>query len=128
MLKPCLALAFLIQASSFAAATELTGRYGFLGEWEIEASLTEQPTTNRAREFAGDLTMRHMAVCGPGEKPVKAGNITLAVRRDRYSAKLRLEDAECRFDGTLSDEKVAFIKCGGEQAIPIRLWWKDGAK
>ncbi|MCU4178203.1 hypothetical protein [Bosea sp. BH3] len=128
MLKLCLASALLPLLSSFAAATELTGRYGFLGEWEIEASLTERPAEGRGREFAGDLTMRHTAVCGPGEKPVKAGNITLAVRRDRYSAKLRLEDAECRFDGTLSDEKVVFIKCGGEQSIPIRLWWKDGAK
>lgn len=109
-----------------AEALELTGRYGYAGEWAVTATLAEaEPAVSkRKRDFAGLLTLKHLAICGPGEVAEKSG--TLNLRRDgqRYAAMLVIGEESCAVTGTLSEDGVAFADCGKAGNIPLRLWLK----
>ncbi|HEV7261179.1 MAG TPA: hypothetical protein VGN82_25605 [Bosea sp. (in: a-proteobacteria)] len=107
-------------------ARELAGRFGYLGEWDVAAVLSEEKAGGAsAAEFAGSLLMKHNAVCGPGETPEKAGHIRMSVRGKRYSAQMSLAGSSCSFSGTLSETAHTFVTCGGEGQIPLRLWFKE---
>jgi hypothetical protein len=108
-----------------AEARELAGRFGYLGEWDVAAVLSEEKAGRpSAMEFAGSLLMKHNAVCGPGETPEKSGHIRMSVRGNRYSAQMTLAGSSCSFSGTLSETAHSFVTCGGEGQIPLRLWFK----
>jgi hypothetical protein len=109
-----------------AEALELTGRYGYAGEWAVTAQLTEaEPATSkRKRDFAGPVSLKHLAICGPGEVSEKSG--TLNLRRDgqRYAAMLVIGEDSCAVAGTLAENGIAFADCGKAGKIPLRLWLK----
>lgn len=109
-----------------AEALELTGRYGYAGEWAVTARLTEADMggSRRKRDFAGPVTLKHLAICGPGEVAEKSG--TLNLRRDgqRYAAMLTIGQESCAVTGALSEDGVAFADCGKAGKIPLRLWLK----
>lgn len=108
-----------------AEARELAGRFGYLGEWDVAAVLSEDKAgRSSVAEFAGPLRMKHNAVCSPGETPEKSGHIRMSVRGKRYSAQMTLAGASCSFAGTLSETAHTFVTCGGEGQIPLRLWFK----
>ncbi|HEV7327629.1 MAG TPA: hypothetical protein VGN91_21395 [Bosea sp. (in: a-proteobacteria)] len=109
-----------------AEALELTGRYGYAGEWAVTARLSETDAaiSKRKRDFAGPITLKHLALCGPGEVAEKSG--TLNLRRDgqRYAAMLVIGEESCAVTGALSEDGVAFADCGKAGKIPLRLWLK----
>ncbi|MEI5667019.1 hypothetical protein WBO78_18870 [Bosea sp. CCNWLW174] len=109
-----------------ATALELTGRYGYAGEWALTATLAEaEPSASkRKRDFAGPVKLKHLALCGPGEVAEKTG--TLNLRRDgrRYAAMLAIGEENCAVTGTLTEDGVAFADCGKAGKIPLRLWLK----
>ena len=109
-----------------AEALELTGRYGYTGEWAVTARLVEAgPAGSRGkRDFAGPITQKHLAICGPGEVAEKSG--TLHLRRDgqRYAAMLVIGEESCAVTGALSEDGVSFADCGKAGKIPLRLWLK----
>jgi len=116
----------LIGLYGSAEARELVGRFGYLGEWDVAASLTQEKSGPfSAQVFAGALQMKHNAVCGPGETPEKSGHIRLSLRGKRYSAQLTLAGTSCVFSGVLSESEHSFIACGGEKQIPLRLWFRE---
>jgi hypothetical protein len=106
-------------------ARDLAGRFGYLGEWDVAAVLSEEKAgRSNAAELAGQLRMKHNAVCGPGETPEKSGHIRMSVRGNRYSAQMTLEGTSCSFAGTLSETAHTFVNCGEDRQIPLRLWFK----
>lgn len=109
-----------------AQALELTGRYGYAGEWAVTAKLAEEQPAGlwRKREFAGGLHLKHLAICGPGEVSEKTGTIRLSRSGQRYAANLTIGDDACKVSGTLSEDGVAFADCGKAGQIPLRLWSK----
>ena len=57
-------------ASAPACALEVTGASGFLGEWEVTATVTET-ASGRTKNYRGPLVMKHIGLCtqdGPVEK------------------------------------------------------------
>lgn len=108
-----------------AMPRELTGRFGYLGEWDVTATLASaKPGGTGPTEWSGTLKMKHNAICGPGETPEKVGHIRISVRGHRYSARMELAGSACAFSGTLSESAHSFVSCGGERQIPLRLWFK----
>jgi hypothetical protein len=123
--RASIAILSLVGLCGAAPARELAGRFGYLGEWDVVATLSEEKTGRAsAAELSGTLRMKHNAVCGPGETPEKSGHIRMSVRGNRYSAQMTLAGASCAFAGTLSETAHIFVKCGGEGQIPLRLWFK----
>ncbi|HEY5797970.1 MAG TPA: hypothetical protein VIU82_23435 [Bosea sp. (in: a-proteobacteria)] len=120
-----IAIVLPVGFGSVAESRELAGRFGYLGEWDVTAVLSEEKAGRAsATEFAGSLLMKHNAVCGPGETPEKSGRIRMSVRGNRYSAQMTLAGSACSFSGTLSETAHTFVTCGGEGQIPLRLWFK----
>lgn len=109
-----------------AEALELTGRYGYAGEWAVTAQLTEaEPAASkRKRDFAGPVTLKHLALCGPGEVAEKSGTLSLRREGQRYAAILVIGEESCAATGALSEDGVAFADCGKAGKIPLRLWLK----
>lgn len=125
-MRALLLLALLPMMPTAAEALELTGRYGYAGEWAVTATLAEAgpAASKRKRDFAGPINLKHLALCGPGEIAEKAG--TLSLRRDgqRYAAMLVIGEESCAVTGTLAEDGVAFADCGKAGKIPLRLWLK----
>lgn len=125
-MRPHLLLALSPMMPIAAEALELTGRYGYAGEWAVTATLAEaEPAASkRKRDFAGPIRLKHLALCGPGEVAEKSG--TLNLRRDgqRYAAIFAIGEESCAVSGTLSEDGIAFADCGKAGKIPLRLWPK----
>ncbi|MFA6967311.1 hypothetical protein [Bosea sp. (in: a-proteobacteria)] len=125
MIRGWMAILSLIGLADAASARDLVGRFGYLGEWDVTARLTEEKAApSSAPAFAGSLSMKHNAVCGPGETPEKSGHIRMSVRGTRYTAQMTLAGTSCDFSGTLSESAHVFVTCGGEGGIPLRIWFK----
>ena len=117
----------LLLISTTAEALELTGRYGYAGEWAVTAALAETAsasTSRSKRDFAGPVTLKHLAICGPGEASEKSGMLNLRRDGQRYAAMLTIGEESCAVAGTLSEDGVAFADCGKAGKIPLRLWLK----
>ncbi|MDP3320475.1 MAG: hypothetical protein Q8S58_15235 [Bosea sp. (in: a-proteobacteria)] len=126
MIRAAAVILMLAGSCTEAPARDLVGQFGYLGEWDVTATLAEERAGRSGAAFlTGPLLMKHNAVCGPGETPEKSGRIRLTLRGDRYDAEMTLAGASCRFSGTLSRERHSFVACGGEQQIPLRLWFRD---
>lgn len=126
VLAPLPILALLPMMPGAAGALELTGRYGYAGEWAVTATLAEArpAASGRKRDFAGPIKLKHLALCGPGEVSEKAGTLSLQHDGQRYAAMLVIGEESCAVTGTLAEGGVAFADCGKAGKIPLRLWLK----
>ena len=115
MIRVAAVILMLAGPCTGASARDLVGKFGYLGEWDVSATLSEERAGRSGTPvLTGPLLMKHNAVCGPGETPEKSGQI-----------RLTLAGASCRFSGTLSPERHSFVACGGDQQIPLRLWFRE---
>lgn len=105
-----------------ASSLELAGRYGYAGEWALTAKFSEDIPKSQAALLVGELQLKHLAMCGPGEVSQKAGTIGFQKAGRRYSATLRIDSETCTVSGSLSQDSVAFADCGKSGQIPLRLW------
>ena len=60
----------LLPTPAGAQSLQVIGYSGYLGEWELTATVTER-ISSRTKEYSGPLTMKHVGLCtqdGPEEK------------------------------------------------------------
>ena len=63
----------VVATTAPACALEVTGASGFLGEWEVTATVTGT-ASGRSRDYRGPLVLKHIGLCtqdGPVEKRAK---------------------------------------------------------
>jgi len=117
------ALLAAICATAHAEVIEVTGKLGFLAEWEVSAKVTESVASDKA-EFSGPLKVRHIGVCthdGPDEMSGEIRyRITGWIAR-RMHATLVIDGAKCTFDGKLSGAYDGVISCDRWHGIPLSL-------
>jgi hypothetical protein len=121
---PILLSVFATQAQT-AQSLQVIGYSGYLGEWELTATVTETATGSTA-EYSGPLTMKHVGICtqdGPEEK-TGAMRFRISTSSARLSATLSVAGAECTFSGQLSDSYAGTMNCPGRQEVPLKLWVK----
>lgn len=116
--------AVLLGAPSAAQALELVGRYGYAGEWALTAKLSATSPGPSAVALSGELRLKHLAICGPGEVSEKSGTISVRRAGRRYAAMLKITNENCTASGVLSENSIAFADCGKAGQIPLRLWRK----
>jgi hypothetical protein len=124
------ALALLIVAGALATpaparSLEIVGYAGYLGEWELTATVT--PTdSGRAKEFSGPLTLTHVGMCAQDGPDEKAGEMRLRISRlsSRLRATLLVEGVECTYRGRLSHSYAGMMECPDRRAVPLTLWVK----
>jgi len=104
-----------------AHALEVTGSSGFLGEWEVTATVTET-APGRTRDYRGPLVMKHIGLCTQDGAVEKKGEMRLQISASSLlNATLSMPGTECTASGPMSDSYNGTMTCSDRQVIPLRL-------
>ncbi len=108
-----------------AQSLQVTGYSGYLGEWELTATVTEN-VSGRTNEYSGPLTMKHVGLCTQDGPEEKTGEMRLQISAlpPRLNATLLVAGVECTYSARLSDSYTGTMNCADRGAIPLRLWVK----
>ena len=107
-----------------AQSLQLVGYSGYLGEWELTATVTENASGRK--EYTGPLTLKHVGICtqdGPEEK-AGALRFQISASSSRLNATLSVAGVECTYSGQLTDSYAGTMNCPGRQGVPLKLWVK----
>jgi hypothetical protein len=108
-----------------AQSLQVIGYSGYLGEWELTATVTEM-ASGHIKKYSGPLTMKHVGVCtqdGPEEKTGEM-RFQISASSPELNATLSIAGVECTYSGRLSDPYTGTMDCPGRQAVPLKLWLK----
>ncbi|WP_456728781.1 hypothetical protein [Bradyrhizobium sp. USDA 3364] len=113
----------VLAAPARADPVRVFGYGGVLGEWELNADVTERPSTPW-REYHGTVSMTHIGLCTQNGPEQRKGEITIETTLSpaRLKATMRLDGSECSYAATLSDAYKGIMNCPGRPAMPLTLW------
>jgi hypothetical protein len=111
-------------APAHAQSLEVIGYSGYLGEWELTATVTEVATGRKG--YSGPLMMKHVGLCTQGGPEERAGEMHLQISASssRLDATLLVAGVECSYSGRLSDSYTGTMSCPDREAVPLKLWVK----
>jgi hypothetical protein len=110
---------------AIAQSVQVIGYSGYLGEWELTATVKEMPS-RQIREYSGPLTMKHVGLCtqdGPEEK-TGVMRFQISASSSQLNATFSVAGVECTYSGRLSDSYTGTMNCPDRQAVPLKLWLK----
>jgi hypothetical protein len=113
----------ILATPASAQSLQVIGYSGYLGEWELTATVTER-ISSRTKEYSGPLTMRHVGVCtqdGPEEKTGEM-RFQISASSSQLNATFSVAGVECTYSGQLSDSYTGTMDCPDRQAVPLKLW------
>lgn len=122
-----LLLALILPAAPAGAGPlQLVGYSGYLGEWELTATVTEDGATT-PKGFSGPLSMKHVGLCTQDGPEEKSGTIRVEIMpsESRIKATLSVDGVECGYQGVLSDFYTGIMDCSGRERVPLKLWIKE---
>lgn len=115
-------LLILAPALAPAAPLQVTGKAGYLSEWEVTA--TANPSASDTREFSGPLMVRHIGLCSPNGPVEKPGEIKLRVSglsRSTLDATLTFGGQTCTLRAYRSETVEGTMDCPDTRGVPITL-------
>ena len=65
-----------------AQSLQIVGYSGYLGEWELTATVTET-ASGHTKEYSGPLTMKHVGLCTQDGPEEKTGEMRLQISPHR---------------------------------------------
>lgn len=123
-----LSLALILPvAPTSAGSLEIVGYSGYLGEWELTATVTEDGSSNAQGEYSGPFSMKHVGLCtqdGPEEKSGKI-RVQIVPSETRVEATLWVDGLPCGYHGILTDFYTGTMDCSGRERVPLKLWIKE---
>jgi hypothetical protein len=107
-----------------AQSLQLLGYSGYLGEWELTATVAE--VASGRNEYSGPVTLKHVGICTQDGPEERTGEIRLrtTASRSKLNATLSVAGVECSYSGQLSDAYTGTMTCPDREAVPLRLWLK----
>jgi hypothetical protein len=107
-----------------AQSLEVIGYSGYLGEWELTATVTEVAIGRKG--YSGPLMMKHVGLCTQGGPEERTGEMHLQISASssRLDATLLVAGVECSYSGRLSDSYTGTMTCPDREAVPLKLWVK----
>jgi hypothetical protein len=113
-------------APARSESLQVTGYAGVLGEWELAATVATEKASQRTREYAGPLTMKHVGWCTQDGPEEKTGEIRLQISTlsSRLKATVSVAGEDCTYRASLSDSYSGMMECPGRAAVPLELWVK----
>jgi hypothetical protein len=113
----------LMAAPAGADSLQIVGYSGYLGEWELTATVTEDDTT-APKKYSGPLSMKHVGLCTQDGPEEKSGRIRVQMlpSSPHMEATLWVDGVECGYQGSLSDFYSGTMKCSGREGVPLKLW------
>jgi hypothetical protein len=114
-----------VAAPASAQSLQVIGYSGYLGEWELTATVTEM-ASSRTQQYSGPLTMKHVGICTQDGPEQKSGEMRFQITAasSRLDATLSVAGVECTYSGRLSDSYTGTINCPDREAVPLKLWLK----
>ena len=115
----------ILATPASAQSLQVVGYSGYLGEWELTATVTET-ASGHIKEYSGPLTMKHVGVCtqdGPEEKTGEM-RVRISASSSQLNATLSVAGAECTYSGRMSDSYTGTMNCPDRRAVPLMLWVK----
>ena len=112
----------LLGAPALAESLQLSGKFGYLGEYELSVDIPVQDASGKT-EFSGPMTVKHVGVCthdGPDEVEGKI-SLRFSDAASRVKAVLVFDGHECTFSGKLSKTNGGELVCPGA-AVPFAMW------
>jgi hypothetical protein len=113
----------ILATPASAQSLQVIGYSGYLGEWELTATVTER-VSSRTKEYAGPVTMRHVGVCTKDGPEEKAGEMRfqISASSSQLNATFSVAGVECTYSGRLSDSYTGTMTCPDREAVPLKLW------
>ena len=108
-----------------AQSLQVIGYSGYLGEWELTATVTEQ-MSGQTKDYFGPLIMKHVGLCTQDGPEERAGelHLELSASSSLLEATLSVAGVQCRYSGRLSDVYTGTMTCPDREAVPLKLWLK----
>jgi hypothetical protein len=106
-----------------AQSREVVGHEGFLGEWELVATVTER-VADGSKELVGPLSLKHVGMCAQDGPEEKTGELRLQIFGSSATAVLLIDGVECTFNGNLETSYDGIMNCPDRRSVPLRLWIK----
>jgi hypothetical protein len=104
---------------------QIVGYSGYLGEWELTATLNEDDATS-AKNYSGPFLMKHVGLCSQDGPEEKSGRIRVQMpSSSRLEATLWVDGVECGYQGILANFYNGTMKCVGREAVPLNLWIQE---
>ena len=124
--RAVLSLALILPAVQVEAdPLRLVGYSGYLGEWELTATVTEGGSAT-PKEYSGPLSMKHVGLCTQDGPEEKSGKIRVQMPSEsRITATLWVDGVVCGYQGVLSDFYTGTMDCPGRERVPLKLWIKE---
>jgi len=107
---------------AFAGDMVVTGRVGYLSEWEIAAT-ARATGTGQLTEYAGPLVAKHVGSCTPNGSVEQSGEIRFrrtGFLSSRIEGVLTLWDEQCAFEVRAATHE-GLVKCPNKGGVPLRL-------
>ena len=113
----------LMAAPAGADALQIVGYSGYLGEWELTATVTEDGSTT-PKNYSGPLSIKHVGLCTQDGPEEKSGRIRVQMHPSspRIEATLWMDGIQCGYRGALSDFYSGTMSCPGREAVPLKIW------
>jgi hypothetical protein len=112
----------ILATPASAQPLQVTGYSGYLGEWELTATVTET-ASGAKKEYSGPLTMRHVGLCTQDGPEEKTGEMRLQISASsQLNATFSVAGVECTYSGRLTDSYTGTMDCPDRQAVPLKLW------
>jgi hypothetical protein len=113
----------LLPTPAGAQSLQIIGYSGYLGEWELTATVTET-ASGHTKEYSGPLTMKHVGLCTQDGPEEKTGEMRFQISASSFelNATFSVAGVECTYSGRLSDSHTGTMDCPDRQAVPLKLW------
>jgi hypothetical protein len=114
-----------LAAPAGAQPLQVIGYSGYLGEWELTATVTEK-TRLLSKEFSGPLSMKHVGICTQDGPEEKTGEIRFQISAlsSQLDATLLVEGQACTYSAALANPYSGLMACPDGKAVPLKLWLK----
>ncbi len=109
---------------ALAQTREVTGKGGFLSEWELKGTLTERDTAS-GRAFSGPVVWIHTGLCSVNGPQETRGDMSYEIARSGMSSRIKgtvsFGGAQCVFSGNFSDNMTGYLDCPDAKGVPLSL-------
>ena len=114
----------VLASPASAEPLQLLGYSGYLGEWELTATVVENASGRN--EYSGAITLKHVGICTQEGPEERTGEIRLrtSASRSRLNATLLVAGVECSYSGQLTDSYSGTLNCPDREPVPLKLWLK----
>lgn len=104
-----------------AESLRLSGKFGYLQEYELSADVSEQDIDGR-KTFSGPMIVKHVGLCTHNGPDQVEGMIRLQFAdARRVKATLVFDGRECTFRGNLSQAGGGELVCPHAE-VPFSIW------